>query len=856
MSREGAVPSPGLSSQEASRRHAQYGPNAIESREQRGLLRTLAAVATEPMFLLLLAAAAIYLLIGDLGEGLLLGAFALMTVTLVVLQERRSERALQALRQLAAPQVRVVRDGRLLRIPARELVPGDLFLVGEGERIAADGVLRDCSNLSVDESLLTGEAVPVRKRAHAGEHRPLQAEPGGDDRPFVHAGTLAVSGYGQAEVVAIGSDTRVGRIGAALAGIELAPTPPQRQLRPLVRGFAAGGLALSAALVLWWGLREGDWLQGVLSGIALAMALLPEEFPLALAVFLALGAWRLAQAKVLARRPAVVEALGAATVLCVDKTGTLTENRMRVRRLVTLAEDVDASAAGELPEPVHALLEHAVLASHRGGVDPMDNAILARGDAGLAGTEHLHPQWHLVREYPITPELLAVSHAWTAGDGTLCVAAKGAPEAVADLCHLDAAQAAAWQARVQALADQGLRVLAVAAGRARTPAAAQAHDYDFSPLGLVALEDPLRASVAQAVAQARGAGIAVAMITGDHVATALAIARQAGIDTAAGALGGEALARMDEAQLAASVRRVRVFARMQPEQKLRLVQALRANGETVAMTGDGVNDAPALKAAHIGIAMGVRGTDVAREAASVVLLEEDFGRIVEGVRLGRRIHDNLRKVMGYILAVHVPIAGLALLPLLLGLPPLMLPAHVLLSQMIIDPVCSLAFENAPPARDLMQRPPRPAGQPLLDAPMAWQAIAHGAAVLGVALAGYALSLRGGAGADEARTLAIVCLTAGNLALVWAHAARGLGPLAPLRGGFGPFWAVAAVATGVLALGIAVPAARALLRFALPSPGALALAVGAAFAAVGAAVAVEAAVQRLRAWPALRGSGIQ
>ncbi len=813
----------GLTEDEARRRLGEYGPNEIEDREKHGLLSTLKGVATEPMFLLLLVAAAIYLVLGDLGEGLLLAFFAVVTVGLVIFQERRSEHALDALRELAAPQVRVVRAGRVLRIAARELVPGDLFLLGEGERVAADGMAREAVGLAVDESLLTGESVPVRKRASEAPMGAQQDRPGGDDTPNVYAGTLAVSGHGLAEVVATGRHTQVGLIGASLAGIELAPTPLQRHLRRLVQVFGLAAIGASALMIVWYGLQRGDWMQGVLSAIALGMAMLPEEFPMALTVFLALGAWRLARIQVLSRRPAVIEALGSATVLCVDKTGTLTENRMRLRRLVTEAADAAVTPGAPLPEDVHRLLEYAMLASRRGGVDPMDRALLAHGDDSLAETEHLHPDWRLEREYPLTPELLAMSHAWTAEDGVRRVAAKGAPEAVFDLCHLSPERTAELLSRVRSLAAQGLRVLAVAVGSAGgQAAAANQHDYDFELLGLVGFEDPLRPSVAAAVAQAREAGIAVAMITGDHAATALAIARQAGIEVGAGALSGDEIDRLDAAALAEAVRAVRVFARVMPEQKLRLVEAFKRNGETVAMTGDGVNDAPALKAAHIGIAMGVRGTDVAREAAGLVLLDEDFGRIVGGVRMGRRIFDNLRKVMTYITAIHVPIAGLSLLPVVFGLPPLMLPAHVVLTEMVIDPVCSLAFEGAPEDPRVMKRPPRRSDAGIVGWPMLWQGLLQGGCLLAATLATYVLALRAGRDADTARTLAVVGLTAGNLLLVAVNATAGIGWRALFAPTARAFWWVAAIAAAALALAVVVPQGRQLLHFGLPAVDDLAL----------------------------------
>jgi len=832
----------GLSDEEAGRRLAEHGPNEIADRERHGLLSTLRGVATEPMFLLLLVAAAIYLVLGDLGEGLLLAFFAVVTVGLVIFQERRSEHALEALRVLASPQVRVLRGGQVRRIATRELVPGDLFLVGEGDRVAADGVAREAVGLAVDESLLTGESVPVRKQASQGTASSATATLGGDDTPEVYASTLIVSGHGVVEVLATGSRTRVGRIGASLADIDTAPTPLQRHLRRLVQVFGGAAAVTCLLLVAWYGLQRGEWMQGVLSAVALGMAMLPEEFPMALTVFLALGAWRLARIKVLARRPAVIEALGAATVLCVDKTGTLTENRMALRRLVTDDADVTVGPGAVLPESIHRLLEYGMLASRRGGIDPMDRALLDQGDAVLAGTEHLHPAWRLAHEYPLTAGLLAMSHAWTDHTGRLRLATKGAPEAVFGLCHLSQERIDVLLARVRQLADQGLRVLAVAEGSARGDAAAATqHDHDFTLLGLVAFDDPLRASVPAAVAQARGAGIAVAMITGDHAATALAMARQAGIDVNAGALTGGELGRMDDAALAAAVRTVRVFARVLPEQKLRLVEAFKRNGETVAMTGDGVNDAPALKAAHIGIAMGVRGTDVAREAAGLVLLDEDFDRIVGGVRMGRRIFDNLRKVMIYITAIHVPIAGLALLPLLFGLPPLMLPVHVVLTEMVIDPVCSLAFEGAPEDPRVMTRPPRRSDEGIVGWPMLRTGLLQGACLLAATLAIYTLALAGGRHVDVARTLAVLGLTAGNLLLVAVNVTAGLGWRTLFASSSRAFWWVTAAASGALTLAVGLPSARRLLHFALPAGADLALSIATVVAAVslGAAFSLRA-----------------
>ena len=754
----------GLSEGEARRRLVEHGPNAIEDRERHSFADTLREVMREPMFLLLLVASAIYLLVGDLGEGLLLVGFALLSVGLVIFQQRRGERALDALRELAEPQTRVLRGGQLRRVPTREIVPGDWIALGEGERVAADAVLRQAQALTVDESLLTGESVPVRKLPSDATAADVAAgPPGGDDLPQVYAGTLVTAGHGLAEVSATGRHTQVGRIGSSLAAIEPAPTPLQQSLHGVVRLFGTLALGGSALLLLWYGLRSGDWVQGVLSGIALGMAMLPEEFPMAMAVFLAMGSWRLARIQVLARQPAVVEALGAVTVLCVDKTGTLTENRMALRRLVTPEADAVAQPGAPLPEPVHRLLEYAMLASRRGSTDPMDRALLAHGDQALDDTEHLHPDWRLEQEYALTPELLAMSQAWLDKDGRRRVAAKGAPEAVIDLCHLAPEAGAAILAQMRALAESGLRVLAVAEGSAAGAAPApEQHDYDFRFLGLVGFEDPLRASVPAAVAQARGAGIAVAMITGDHAATALAIARQAGIDADAGALTGEQIAALDDVALAEAVRRVRVFARVLPEQKLRLVQALQSDGETVAMTGDGVNDAPALKRADVGVAMGMAGTEAAKEAADMVLADDNFATIATAVREGRAVYDNLKKFILFMLPTNGGEALVVIAAILFDLPLPLTPAQVLWINMVTSSTLGLALAFEPAENGIMQRRPRPPGEPLLSAFFAWRVALVSTLMMACSLGLFLLEMRAGTSLETARTMAVGAVVAGEM----------------------------------------------------------------------------------------------
>ncbi|HEX4572580.1 MAG TPA: cation-translocating P-type ATPase [Dongiaceae bacterium] len=822
----------GLASAEVRQRLQRFGYNELPRGDRRDFLAILRSVLAEPMFILLLAAAGLYLLLGDLGQGLLLAACALLSVGLVVFQERRSERVLEKLSDLASPRALVIRDGREERIPGREVVPGDLILVAEGDRVPADAALLTCHGISADESLLTGESVPVRKRIRLTTDDAV-ALPGGEDQPFVYSGSLITQGQGLAEVLATGSASRMGQIGLSLGKVNLEETPLQRAIGRLVRVLALTGFGLSLALAVLVVRETGDWWEGLLAGITLAMSALPEEFPMVLMVFLALGAWRLSRHQVLARRAAAIETLGAATVLCVDKTGTLTQNRMTVARLYA-ADGAVLTVAPEtasLPEDFHRLIEFAILASRPRAVDPMESAVHRLGAKTLAGSEHLHGDWSVAEEYELSPRFLAMSQAWRGEASGFVVAAKGAPEAIGDLCHLAPEAATRLAAAVQDMASRGLRVIAVAGGHHPGPELpAEQHDFDFDLIGLIGLADPLRASVPAAIAECRGAGITVAMVTGDYAATAEAIAREAGLDLEGGVLSGGELAALDDRSLAERLRRVRVFARIMPEQKLRLVEAFKANGEVVAMTGDGVNDAPALKAAHIGVAMGRRGTDVAREAAGLVLLEDDFGAIVQAVRLGRRIFGNLRKAMAYIMAIHVPIAGLALLPLLIGWPVLFFPVHIVFLEMIIDPVCSIVFEGEPEEPGVMRRPPRKPTEPLFARVSLAFSLLQGGVVLAAVLLLYGLTLP--AGTDIARGLAFTALVAANLALVLVNRSWSVG----LWRSFGrrnpAVWIVILAAGAVLVLALGMASLRGLFHFAPSNPaallGAVALGAGAAF----------------------------
>ena len=773
----------GLTQLEAAKRLTLDGPNELPDHSRSGLLRIVLGVFQEPMFLLLLACGGLYLLLGDAGEAAMLLSFVFLIIGLTVVQERRTQHSLAALRDLAQPRALVIRDGEPVDLASREVVRGDLIIVSEGMRVPADGQLLDAAHLTIDESMLTGESVPVRKRpATANE---LQSRPGGDDTPSLFAGTLVVQGRGTVRVTEIGLATEMGRIGAALSTLTPGKSPLQLETGRIVRIVALGAGVLSVAVTLLYGLARGQWVEGLLTGLATAMALLPEEFPVVLTVFLALGAYRISKAGVLTRRMPAIEALGTTTVLCTDKTGTLTENRMMVRALWTpeLTLILDDRQPSELPEAAHLVVEHAILASQPSPVDPMEVSLSELGGAALGRTEHVHPDWSLRREYPLSRELMAMTLAWTdaQGEQVQSVSAKGAPEAICDLCHLDEAETAGILAQVSAFARRGWRVIAVAsADRIEPTLPPVQHDFHFAFIGLVAFEDPLRADVPASIRRCHEAGLRVIMITGDYPETAASIGEAAGLPDGTPLTGAE-LRALDDDALLARLRSTSVAARMVPEDKVRVVQVLQRAGEVVAMTGDGVNDAPALTAAHIGVAMGRRGTEVAREAAAMVLIDDDFGSLVEAIAQGRLVFDNLRKSMTYIIAIHVPIAGLVILPAAAGWPAVLLPVHIVLLELIIDPACSLVYESEPPEADIMQRPPRATDAAMVDRRVVIVSAVQGACLLAAAL----LMFHGGrqlypSSDDAARTLAFATLMVGNVGLILANRSLHISALHLLR----------------------------------------------------------------------------
>lgn len=742
----------GLTRAEAQKRLTANGYNELPSAKPRSLWGIVLEVIQEPMFLLLISCGVLYVILGDYREGMILSSSILLIIAITFYQYRKTERALEALRNLSSPRALVIRDGKEQRISGREVVNGDLLVLLEGDRIAADAVLIEAHDLLVDESLLSGESVPVAKSAGAGDELTV-GNPGGENETGVFSGTMILRGSGFARVLSTGTSTWLGRIGVSLQTQEQPQTRLQTEMKKTIRRLGLAGIALSLLVVISFYLTRADLISALLTGLSSAMAILPEEFPVVMTIFLALGAWRLSQRQVLTRTPAAIETLGAATVLCSDKTGTITENRMTVTAWSdgNVISPISSSSA-----TVHTL-KLAAWACPDKPVDPMDKAILkAAGQTGDFTT---------IDFTPFSRETLYVSRIVQA-NGQTTAAVKGAPEAILKLCKCEPEQHRILDQKIVEMASGGLRVLGIAEGK---PAGSGSYDFSFS--GFLGLEDPIRPEVHAAMEECRRAGVHVIMITGDYPVTAASIGKRIGLN-ADELVTGEQLEKLDNGDLAEAIRKTTIFARVVPEQKLRIVRALQANGEVVAMTGDGVNDAPALKAANIGVSMGLKGTDVAREASALVVLDDNFASIVQAIRLGRRIYDNLQKAMMYILAIHIPIIGLSLLPAFVpSLPILLFPLHIVFMELIIDPVCSIAFENEPGEAGLMERPPRKPDEPFLGSRAMLRGLTNGLLMLAMVIAVYFLSLNEGHTAGEVRLIAFSSLILVNIGFILSSLSR-------------------------------------------------------------------------------------
>jgi len=692
--------------------------------------------------------------------------FVFVIMGIEFFQQKKTEKALDALKDMASPRALVIRNGAEIRIAGFEVVTDDLIVLQEGDRVPADATVLQSVSLLADESLLTGESASVRKTDWNEIEKTTQ--PGGDDLPFIFAGSMIVQGNGIARVTRIGIHTEIGKIGKELGNIKDQPTRLKKEMGSLVKKLTIIAALLCILAIVAYTFTRGSLINGLLSGITLAMAVLPEEFPVILTVFMALGAWRMSKKKVLTRDPLAIETLGSATVLCTDKTGTLTENIMTVTKLYNGKDFHTVEKSNELISEFHEIMEFGILSSQTNPFDPMEKAITGMGKLYLKGTEHIHKNWEMIKEYPLSKELLAMSRVFSSKETKeKIIATKGAPEAIFDLCHLNVKEKTRLSKAVEELASDGLRVLGVAKAKINATGLPEIqHAFSFEFIGLIGLSDPIRKNVKQAVSECSKAGIRVIMITGDYPVTAKHIALEIGLENPEMCMTGQELHAISDAQLCKKIKAINVFARVVPEQKLKIVNALKKNGEIVAMTGDGVNDAPALKSADIGIAMGEKGTDVAREASSLVLMDDNFSSIVGAIRMGRRIFDNLQKSFGYIFAIHVPIAGLSLLPILLGNFPIILwPVHIVFLELIIDPSCSIIFEAEKEEKNVMNRPPKRINEPFFGNKKILFSCLQGVGILIITLTVYFAGLHLGYIAEEVRAMTFTTLIISNISVI-------------------------------------------------------------------------------------------
>jgi Ca2+-transporting ATPase len=746
----------GLTSIQAAEKIKYEGYNELASAKPKNLLRIALEVIKEPMFLLLISCGLLYVMLGDYREGITLLSTIFIIIFITFYQYQKTEKSLEALKKISSPRALVIRDGQEIRIPGREVVPDDIIKINEGDRIPADAILLESVNITLDESLLTGESVPIAKNVPDDES---------DKKAMLFSGTLVVQGKGTAKVLATGPKTKFGQIGASLQSIEQFETRLQKEMRALIRNLFIAGSILSIGVAVAFYFTRGNLIQSVLNGLATAMAILPEEFPVVLTVFLALGAWRLSKKNVLTRKPSAIETLGSATVLCSDKTGTITQNKMELVSLFYSDKIFYKNDFSEKDGHIQDLIFTAFRASQKDSMDPMEKAI-------KKVYSEIFPEWgsseKFIKEYSLSKQLFAMTRVFQGSPlGSFSVCCKGSPEAIFALCKMNDLEIAPHLININRMAEKGYRVIAVAKStwdQATLPPTQ--YDFDFKFLGILAFEDPIRPEVPQAIQECNEAGIKVILITGDFPSTATSIASQIGLLSDGSVLTGQQLKQMNDAQLQKAIKTVNVFARIIPEQKLQIVKALKANGEIVAMTGDGVNDAPALKAADIGVAMGGKGTDVAREASSLVLLDDNFFSIVSAIRSGRKIYDNLQKAMSYIIAIHVPIIGIALLPAFFpSLPLLLMPIHIVFLELIIDPVCSIAFESEQEELGIMQRPPRIANELFFGWSKMVFSLTQGLILLAMVFAVYFRSLHEGHQEGEVRAMAFTSLVIGNVFLI-------------------------------------------------------------------------------------------
>ncbi len=743
----------GLSSSEAAELLHQYGYNRIRSRRQKRLLHTLAGILREPMSLLLIVACLLYFVLGNTAEGILMAAAIALISAISVYQEVRSNHAVRALQEFTRPSVTVIRDGLQKSLPSSELVPGDVIVLEEGANVPADALIIQANDFSLNESVVTGESLPVIKNEQPGNN-------------VLYQGTLVNSGKCLARVSATGSETVLGKIGLSVEGYDTQKTILQKQVNKVVKNLALFGMAAFTAIFLVNYFHSGQFVVSLLFALTLAMSAIPEEIPVAFSSFFALGAYRLGRAGIITRQPQILENLGAVNVLCLDKTGTITENRMSLKILYDFKNDSLFEQAGTIPPQYERLLLYAALASEAEPFDAMEKAIIETY-LRVEDTSVYH-RMEMVYEYPLEGRPPMMTHVYKNGE-EIVVAAKGAAERIFDVCHLDPATRVRVTAVLNNMSGKGYRVLGVASSTAtlsHLPAQQNAFNWSFE--GLLALYDPPRKEMPAFIRKLYEDGIEIKILTGDHAATASQIAGQIGIKDPMRCRNGEEIMQMDASTLEAVVKSTAVFARMFPEAKRKVIKALQSAGNVVAMTGDGVNDGPALKVADIGIAMGKKGSEIARQASDLILTEDNPSGFLQAISEGRRIYSNLLKAVRYILAIHIPILLTASLPVILGwrFPNIFTPVHVIFLELIMGPTCSIFFEREPVSEAELNAGPRNKDQGLFTRAELIMSIVQGLAIAAGTLLIYYLFMTRGYALEETRMAVFTTIICSNVFLTF------------------------------------------------------------------------------------------
>lgn len=746
----------GLTDSEVLASRKKFGSNILESKKKNHFFEAIKGLAKEPMVILLLVAAILYFFIGDIGDGIFLAAAIVLVATISLYQDAKTHNALEKLKELSQPHAKVIRNGTVVEINSQDVVVGDFLMVEEGSTIVADGTIVHSNDFSVDESILTGESFSVEKDASSQENK-------------IFMGTQVAGGLAIAEISAIGNKTAVGKIGKSIDAISSEKSKLELQINNFVKKMVIAGAVI---FLLVWGINyynSEDVLDSLLKALTLAMSVLPEEIPVAFTTFMAIGAWRLMNMGVIVKQMKTVESLGSATVICVDKTGTITENKMRLDKIFTLETDEITSVENALSASEKELITIAMWASEPIAFDSMEQSLHTL--YGSIAEKDERPIFKMVHEYPLGGKPPMMTHIFENAEGDRIIAAKGAPEALMAVSNLNAEQIQKLKRKIKELASEGYRVLGVGISHFEgTNWPKKQQDFPFEFKGLVAFYDPPKENIAKVFQDFYNAGIAVKIITGDIAETTAAIAKKVNFRGSDEVVSGDDLVALDAAELQKITAEKNIFARMFPEAKLKIINSLKAQGHIVAMTGDGVNDGPALKAANIGVAMGKKGTEIAKQSASLILVEDDLSKMVDAVAMGRKIYFNLKKAIQYIISIHIPIILIVFIPLVLGwvYPNIFSPVHVILLELIMGPTCSIVYENEPLEKDSMLQKPRPFSTTFFNWNELFTSIIQGLVITAGLLAVYQMGLNDNANEAVTRTMVFTALITSNIVLTFVN----------------------------------------------------------------------------------------